>query len=164
MQDFCLQYCKADGVRHSETERRAIEPPADWDAFFRGRAPSASKAAFDLLVKGPPRTDRIPRHLKDGTETDIYGAVLAAIAYTGPVTELPYDQLRAALRDVLEGDLPQLHEVTRVLLAMSKIAREQIEGEPVVDYDESYKTLHISDPFFAFYLRWGIGVDPAPLR
>jgi hypothetical protein len=45
--------------------------------------------------------------------------------------------------------------VTRVLLAMSKIAREQIEGEPVVDYDE--------DPFFAFYLRWGIGIAAAPL-
>ena len=54
--------------------------------------------------------------------------------------------------------------MTRVLLAMSKIAREQTEGEPVVDYDEDYKTLHISDPFFAFYLRWGIGVDAAPLR
>jgi hypothetical protein len=101
--------------------------------------------------------------MKDGTETDIYGAVLAAIASTGPVTELAYEQLRAALRDVLSGDLPQLHEVTRVLLAMSKIAREQIAGEPVLDYDEAYKTLHISDPFFAFYLRWGIGVSAAPL-
>jgi hypothetical protein len=80
------------------------------------------------------------------------------------VTELPYDQLRAALRDVLAGDLPQLHEVTRVLLAMSKIAREQLAGEPVVDYDEGYKTLHISDPFFAFFLRWGTGVSPAPLN
>jgi hypothetical protein len=163
MQDFCLQFGKLNGVRQTQEERLTLAAPADWSAFFRGRAPSASKAAFDLLVKGPPRTDRIPRILKDGTQTDIYGAVLAAIASTGPVTELPYDQLRAALRDVLEGEPPQLHEVTRVLLAMSKIAREQIEGEPVVDYDEDYKTLHISDPFFAFYLRWGIGVAPAPL-
>jgi hypothetical protein len=163
MQDFCLQFGKLNGVRETVAERRSLRPPEDWEAFFRGRAPSASKAAFDLLVKGPPRTDRLARQLKDGTETDIYGAVLAAIASTGPVTELAYDQLRSALRDVLAGDLPQLHEVTRVLLAMTKIAREQIAGEPVVDYDDEYKTLHISDPFFAFYLRWGIGVDAAPL-
>lgn len=164
MQDFCLQYCKLNGIRQRQEDATALAPPEDWDRFFEGRAPSASKAAFDLLVKGPPRTDRIVRHLKSGAATDIYGAVLAAIASTGPVTELPYDQLRAALRDVLDGDLPQLHEVTRVLLAMSKIAREQIEGEPVVDYDEDFKTLHISDPFFAFYLRWGIGVSAAPLK
>jgi hypothetical protein len=50
-----------------------------------------------------------------------------------------------------------------VLLVMSKIAREQLEGEPVVDYDEGYKTLHISDPFFAFYLRGGSGVTAGPL-
>jgi hypothetical protein len=37
-----------------------------------------------------------------------------------------------------------------LLVAMSKIAREKLEGEPVVDYDEDYQTLHISDPFFAF--------------
>ena len=164
MQDFCLQFGTLNGIRETQSEAEVLESPADWDAFFRGRAPSASKTAFDLLVKGPPRTDRLPRELKDGTTTDIYGAVLAAIASTGPVTELPYDQLRVALREVLAGDLPQLHEVTRVLLAMSKIAREQIEGEPVVDYDEDYKTLHISDPFFAFDLRWGIGVDAAPLK
>src|SRR5438477_2691352 len=163
MQDFCLQYCKTNGVREAQEETRTLSVPADWDAFFRDRAPSASKFAFDLLAKGPPRTDRIPRLLKDGTETDIYGAVLAAIAWTGPVTELPYDQLRTALREVLDGDLPQLHEVTRVLVVMSKIAREKLEGEPVVDYDEDYQTLHISDPFFAFYLRWGIGIRAKPL-
>ena len=50
---------------------------------------------------------------------------------------------------------PQRHEVTRVLEEMSKIAREKIEGEPVVDYDEELSTLYISEPFFAYFLRWG---------
>jgi hypothetical protein len=164
MQDFCLQYCKTNELRATQDEPRVLKSPSDWKLFFRDRAPSASKFAFDLLAKGPPRTDRIPRRLKDGTQTDIYGAVLAAIAWTGPVTELPYDQLRTALREVLESELPQLHEVTRVLVAMSKIAREKLQGEPVVDYDEDYQTLHISDPFFAFYLRWGTEVQAQPLR
>ena len=43
----------------------------------------------------------------------------------------------------------------RVLQQMSKIAREKIEGEPVVDYDAELETLYISDPFFAYFLRWG---------
>jgi hypothetical protein len=55
----------------------------------------------------------------------------------------------------MQSEAPQKHEVTRVLEEMSKIAREQIEGEPVVDYDDAMAMLHISDPYFAYYLRWG---------
>ena len=40
---------------------------------------------------------------------------------------------------------------------MTQIAREKVEGEPVLEYDEELSTLHISDPYFAFYLRWGEG-------
>jgi len=162
MQDFCLNLCKVNDIRETVSERKVIDAP-DWGPFFAGRATNASKAAFDLLAKGPPRTDRIPRLLANGETTDIYGAVLAAIADTGPATTLPYDRLRASLRNVLADEPPQRHEVTRVLVAMSKIARDQIEGEPVVDYDESYETLHLSDPFFAFYLKWGAGDNPKPV-
>jgi hypothetical protein len=154
MQDFCLHLCKQNGVRKQQTERSRLELP-DRIEFFAGRAPLASKTAFDLLARGPrQRSDRIVRQLKDGRQTDIYGAVLEGIAKTGPLTELPYEQLRAAMRDSMV-EVPQRHEITRVLEEMSKIAREQIDGEPVVDYDVELSTLHISDPFFAYFLRWG---------
>jgi hypothetical protein len=154
MQDFCLQLCKANGVTERQDQAVRLEPP-DWEAFFRLRASAASKTAFDFLARGPrQRSDRLERVLKDGRTMDIYGVVLAAIAHTGPLTKLTYEELRAALRDIL-AEPPQRHEVTRVLEEMSKIAREQIEGEPVVDYDEELATLFISDPFFAYYLRWG---------
>ena len=60
MQDFCLQFCKLNAVRVSQPETGSLKPPTDWSAFFRGRTPSASKAAFDLLAKGPPRTAESP--------------------------------------------------------------------------------------------------------
>jgi len=41
--------------------------------------------------------------------------VLLGIAYTGPLTSLTYEGLRAALKKVLDDELPQRHEVTRVL-------------------------------------------------
>ena len=81
---------------------------------------------------------------------------MAAIAYTGPLTQLTYVELRGALRQVLKDEPPSQPEVTRVLQEMSKIAKERIEGEPVVDYDTELETLYISDPFFAYFLRWGI--------
>jgi hypothetical protein len=156
MQDFCLGLCKDNGVRETQAAPRGLELP-DLTGFLRARVVNASKTAFDLLSRGPrQRKDRITRQLKDGSSTDIYGAVLAAIAATGPLTELKYEDLRRSLREVMLGGPPQGPEVTRVLVEMNKIAREKIEGEPVVDWDAGLGTLFISDPFFAFYLRWGV--------
>ncbi len=164
MQDFCLQLCKQSGIRaRMPTPTNLAEP--DWTSFFQARASQASKAAFDLLARGPrQRSDRKERRLRTGVRTDIYGAVLAGIAQTGPLTALTYEELRSALRELLTTDVPQRHEVTRVLEEMARIARDKIDGEPVVDYDEALATLHIADPFFAFYLRWAIRSDPAPNR
>lgn len=156
MQEFCRELCKTNGVQET-VDGEAFELSApDWEPFFRKNASASAKSAFDILVRGPrQRVDRKPRHLQDGRETDIYGAVLVAIAATGPLTELTYEELRSAIRDVLVSDPPQRQEVTRVLDEMAKIARVKIEGEPVVDYDDELATLYISDPYFAYYLRWG---------
>ena len=157
MQDFCLNLCKVNGIAQTCAEPVDLAPPDSWDGFFRSRASMASKTAFDLLARGPrQRTDRIERQLKTGDKTDIYGAVLMAIAATGPLTQITYEELRASLREVMASEPPQRHEVTRVLEEMARIAKDQIEGEPVVDYVSDVATLYISDPFFAYYLRWAV--------
>jgi hypothetical protein len=157
MQEFCRELCADNEISKTCPAPTGIGEP-DWTSFFTRMAPGASKAAFDLLARGPrQRSDRKVRRLRDRQETDIYGAVLRAIAATGPLTEITYEQLRAALRSVLAptDEPPQKHEVTRVLDEMTRIARDQIDGEPVVDYDGELATLYISDPYFAYWLRWG---------
>lgn len=155
MQEFCRELCKVNDVRETLAQPTLLKEP-DWNPFFRGMASQTSRSAFQLLARGPrQRVDRKSRQLKDGREMDIYAVTLAAIAKTGPLTEITYEQLRAGLREILESGVPQRHEVTRVLEEMAKIAREKIEGEPVVDFDDELGVLHISDPYFAYYLRWG---------
>lgn len=157
MQTHCLNLCKAN--RDAGELRSAFVDPK-WPAFFEQHASATSKSAFDLLKAGPPRSNRNPRTLTSGVVTDIYGAVLQAIAATGPRTTLPYEDLRASLRDVLATDIPQRHEITNVLEQMTRIARDEIEGEPVLEYDTDYANLHLVDPYFAYYLRWA----PASLK
>lgn len=158
MQTHCLQLCEenATSFGHSpDHEPWPVFVEPDWEPFFRQQASGTSKSAFDLLKTGPStRTDRKLRELKSGTKTDIYGAVLAAIEETGARTSLSYEEIRTALRDILKSDLPQKHEVTNVLNQMTKIAKEKIEGEPIIEYDGELSTLHIVDPYFAYYLRW----------
>lgn len=155
MQDFCAALCRANGVRETQALLTTLHEPRDWQTFLRNMASDTSKLAFERLAVGPrQRTDRIRRTLVNDETCDIYGAVLFAIASTGPKTRLSYEDIRAGFRTVLSDEIPQAHEVTRILEKMTEIARDEIEGEPVVDWDGSY--LHVSDPFFAYYLRWGI--------
>ena len=69
------------------------------------------------------------------------------------MTPVRWIDLRRGLQEVLV-DEPQQHEVTRVLEKMDEIAKER-EGEPVIDYIKKQGELHLVDPFFRFYLRWG---------
>lgn len=154
MQQFCLDLCQSQDIYSSKAngETIVINTP-EWDKLFRQAAQSSSKLAFDELKKGPrQRSDRKMRMLKNNISTDIYGVVLAAIEHTGPQTQLVYEDLRAAIRDILEDEPPQRHELTRVLDEMTKIAKK-MDGEPVLEYDDEVSTLWIADPFFAFYLR-----------
>lgn len=165
MQDFCLQICKANDIRETLPEREVLLP-GDTESWFRQLAErQGTDESYRRLSQGPrQRTDRKQRLLKDGTRADIYGAVLQAIAWTGPKAQLTWTEIRTALREVLNEEPPQRHEYTRVLEQMSEIARKlmwdeehkRFVGDPVLEFDPKLDALHISDPFFAFQLRWAI--------
>lgn len=156
MQTFCLKVCKYSDIREKQEINKDIKLE-NYDDFFKEIVESiGSKIAFERLARGPTqRADRIARKLKTGEEVDIYNAILHAIAYTGPQPEITYEELRSALRAVLQSDPPQAHEVTRILDRMDTIAKE-LEGEPVIDWDKESRTLYVSDPFFSLYLKWAV--------
>jgi hypothetical protein len=59
------------------------------------------------------------------------------------------------LKEVAGSQPPQIQEVARVLKKMATIAASDASSTPVIDFEEIEQRLHITDPFFAFYLRWG---------
>jgi hypothetical protein len=157
MQEFCRAICRAHGIGDTFGDTSADLDDAGIRAVFTEIAETIGRPIFEKLARGPrQRSDRIPRKLKNGTDTDIYGLVLHAMAHIRPgLVTLEYEQLRAAIRDVSAQDPPQLQEVARVLKHMSDIAATDQSSTPVIDFDEDEKRLHVTDPFFAFYLRWG---------
>ncbi|MBI2546322.1 hypothetical protein HYV81_04025 [Candidatus Woesearchaeota archaeon] len=156
MQEFCQRLCKRKGILETQTNKVAVTID-EYSPFYKELVNEiASKVAFERLARGPTqRTDRIKRTLKTGKEVDIYTAILHAIAYTGPLPEITYEQLRSALKAVMQSEPPQAHEVTQVITRMVDIAKE-IEGEPVLDWDKDTRILYVSDPFFSFYLKWAV--------
>lgn len=157
MQEFCRAICKFHSVTTTFAQRSADLSDLDMERIFAETAETIGRPIFEKLARGPrQRSDRIPRRLRTGAEVDIYGLVLHALAHLQPgLVTLEYEDLRAAIREVSGQEVPQLHEVARVLKHMSDIAATDQSSTPVIDFDEEEKRLHVTDPFFAFYLRFG---------
>jgi len=154
MQDFCREVCRQGidiGDNSNGSADQILAP------VFKEVAETIGRPIFEKLARGPrQRTDRVVRTLKTGESVDIYQLVLHALAHMKPgLVSIEYEQLRAAIRDVSASTMPQLHEVARVLKHMSSIAATDQSSTPVIDFEDDEKKLHITDPFFAFYLRWG---------
>jgi hypothetical protein len=157
MQDFCRSICRAQQIDVSHKPTDLLLPIERVDAVLKEVAETIGRPIFEKLARGPrQRTDRIQRRLKNGKTVDIYQLVLHALAHLRPdLITLEYEQLRAAIRDVSSESIPQLHEVARVLKHMATIAASDQSSTPVLDFEEAEKKLHVTDPFFAYYLRWG---------
>jgi hypothetical protein len=157
MQDFCRGISRNKNIAIAPAKVPLDLPAQELDEIFRDVAESIGRPIFEKLARGPrQRTDRVERKLKDGRGVDIYELLLHALAHLRPgLVSLEYEDLRAAIRDVSAAQIPQLHEVARVLKHMATIAASDQSSTPVIDFEEADKKLHITDPFFAFYLRWG---------
>lgn len=150
MQEFCRNISKKI-LQKEVINNEKIEE------IFSEIADNIGRPIFEKLIRGPrQRTDRIQRELKSGEVVDIYGLILKTLAYIKPgLISIEYEELRQAIKEILFTQMPQIHEVARVLKTMSKIAATDESSAPVIDFDDTEKKLHITDPFFSFYLKWG---------
>lgn len=156
MQEFCRQLAAEHGVRETLQNKKRIDQIPE--GMFERISSQMGRIIFDKLKKGPrQRSDRKPRPLVEGGTADVYEAVLRGLAALSPgLQRVNYEELRNALRSVLADHVPQAHEVSRVLEKMSEIASSDEASTPVIDWDKEERELHITDPFFAFFLKWGL--------
>jgi hypothetical protein len=42
---------------------------------------------------------------------------------------------------------------------VARISSTDESSAPVIDYESEERKLHVTDPFFAFFLRWGRELD-----
>lgn len=156
MQRFCARLCDHYDVEESLDEIRQYRPSDDiLQTIFETVAKQFGFPTFEKLAKGPQsRSKRMDRRMQSGEGSlDIYQAVLRAVANTGPKEKIHYNEIRDELRKILvELDMPQKHEVSSALGHMSGIAKDEIQGEPVVEWSEDF--LYLTDPFLMFYMRW----------
>lgn len=161
MQQLCYEIAIENGIQMTQSVPATLSDPHDgWDGFFQRIARRTVPGVFAKLLQGPKTRgqERIDRRFRDGVTTDIYGAVLRAIAATGPKTTLQYKEISRILDSQLATENPSAQQLAGTLGHMATIASEaRGSGDPAIAYKDG--SLHILDPFLAFYLRWGAKFD-----
>lgn len=160
MQEFCKELCIKNRIEKRARKLLKIQADTNLTAIFTEIAKNSGRSLFEKLARGPrQRSDRIQRILTDGTTADIYEVVMEALRHMKPgVSSIKYEDFRVYLRAVIE-EIPQLHEVSRVLEKIAEISYNDGASTPVIDWDKEEAILTITDPFFAFYLRWSDAKD-----
>ena len=155
MQEFCKKICEEYKIEKKEIKKIKLGDNIELDTIFREIAKSSGRELFEKLARGPrQRSDRIHRQLKNGKQTDIYGVVMEGLKTLKPgVSSISYEEFRSCLKEIID-DVPQLHEISRVLEKIAEISYNAGASSPVIDWDKDEAILTITDPFFAFYLRW----------
>lgn len=156
MQEFCRTLCEKCEIEEYMEEKQYISDNLDIKNIFVEIAEHSGRSIFNKLKRGPrARSDRKKRLLKSGEETDIYGVVLEGLKALKPgVESMPYELLRNNIRDVLAENPPQKNEISRVLDQIAKISYTDTSSTPVIDWQRDDDIITITDPFFAFFLRW----------
>ena len=122
--------------------------------FFRRIANRNPPVIFDHLLKGPKTRGqkRISRVFQTGEKTDIYGALLFAIAKAGK-TSATYQELATILEQNFADAIPG-QQIAASLGHMATIALESRgSGDAAIAYKSD--ELHVLDPFLLFYLTFG---------
>jgi hypothetical protein len=156
IQRFCWEICYDLGV-HARVAQIA-KVPSDYPLreLYTRIAQDSGLPIYQKLAAGPQaRKERLKRPLRSGSDADVYEAVLFAIAQSGPKSALSYDEIRGQLNLILADKVPQKHEVTSALKHLSRICAEP-GTEKGMDWDDGKRTLHITDPYLRFYLRWQV--------
>ena len=156
IQDFCKEICEAQGIQRRQTLPQVIPDSFDASHVFTDVAENSGRSMFKKIERGPrQRKDRKERKLKNGEIVDIYGVVMAGFKDLKPNTEtIPFESLRAHIRNVIDDTLPQHGEISRVLEKIAEISYSDSSSTPVIDWQKEDDLITITDPFFSFFLRW----------
>src|SRR5207237_3968921 len=124
MQDLCYRYAVLLGVLQTADEPVAAVDPPSWDEFFARIANRTPPVIFEHLLKGPKTRGqrRLARVFKNGVKTDIYGALLHAIARVGKANVTYQELARVIERDFREPISGQ--QITASLGHMAAVALE----------------------------------------
>lgn len=159
MQSFCLDLSLSliDSDRYSGITM--LTPSVEQvENVLKRVANQVGKMLFAKIVKGlSGERKRKERFLNDGRQVDTYGLVAHTFTVLQPdMASIKISDFVKTAQQQCSKEPPLSHEITRVLQFIAREAVFDSASNPVIDLDlEHERCIYITDPFFAFYLKWG---------
>jgi hypothetical protein len=165
MQALCLQTCFALNIYETLPDKKKFSPtPQNFSQILALTATLADSSTMVEALHGGPKThgmDRNQYRFSDGSEGDVYRAVLLAIASDPPIMSLPYRDILARVNAVCEDKAPSGRNVSDACEQISRLASRTVKANsvvevaPPIEWDKSTdpENLHVVEPYFLFYLR-----------
>ena len=159
MQEYCLALCNINEIIVKPDEKISIGYKGAKDGFFREVINLIGyKPLFEKVLRGPSSkgTKRTIYSFKDGSEGDIYRVILRAISQLNPKTEISYDELREAIKDIIHGTStpPKKSQIAQTLVRISKLSTSSFNKDPLLIWNIEDQKISIIDTYLLSYIRW----------
>lgn len=164
MQELCRATCEANHITETASQPKKINSPSDImleKIFFGKIAEQYITDEFNTVLNGTANessSKKLEHEKIDGTYIDIHEAVTRAIALSDTSSPIAVDQLKSTFKAFLK-DEPSHKIIITALTKMSALAngianKNDISRDPILEWDNKKKIIHILDPFLKFYIRW----------
>ncbi|MBS2017790.1 MAG: hypothetical protein JST00_33240 [Deltaproteobacteria bacterium] len=158
MQALCLYACFVLGTidRMPKRVSESIKPEDHVKLCRLTSTVTDFRSLVDALEAGPRarQGERRTYRFVDGTEGDVYRAILKAISDDPLALTFDYEEILRRVKAVCDGESPVGSAVTGACAHMARLAEEQLPAARPITWDESSQVLEIPDPYLSFYLRW----------
>lgn len=156
-------------------------PPSDWDDFLLQHVDSKAIQWLELFIQGPSAgaERRNKFTLNDGSQIDGYQLIFKGLQQIGPNLTTDLSALRAQIVLMLDDQRPEnlkrlqlqakLQQINKIASrSMSAPSGESLEishdlaspnatHQPLFEYVQETKRVHILEPYLAFALSYGCG-------
>jgi hypothetical protein len=157
MQAICLFFCYEIGA--TETGHETNKKRVSKEVLDRVLERTTIKCNFsDLVTKlhGGPKTRGTERKVfefADGSAGDVYRAVLLGLSRGEPRLELEYSEIVDRIKQICRGTTPVGSSIAEACKQLANISEALAPGARVVDWDEDYEVLSLSDPYLLYFIR-----------
>jgi hypothetical protein len=157
MQEFCLNFCDIKQIDNTLKDKKHIRASElQFDSIFKASANDMGRYIYhefhkNILLK----RDKTLRISINGTKLSVFSALMQAFIDLKPGIEpLNFEILREKVISYFSSNKPSEHIILRTVDDFCKLALTDDLSTPIITFEKDENNLYITDPFFAYYLKW----------
>jgi hypothetical protein len=158
MQQICYDSCGLKGITEQQDDNTDVKISAeDIEDVLGWTGASLDMEGVFAILNGEGISggkERKMHEFNDGSEGDVYEAILRGIAADPIEVNLDRSDLMNRIENQCVDGSPHIPSVTQAIERMDERIAETFPEQDYLEWDGERHTLDVPDPYLIFYLRW----------